>query len=58
MVVFYARYTYRGLQVFAEGYGLSLDDAIDAKMGINRARQWNLDGTGHGYHVRDKAATP
>lgn len=23
---------------------------IDRKMAINRARKWNLDGTGHGYH--------
>lgn len=25
---------------------------VDKKMAINRAREWKLDGTGHGYHVR------
>ena len=27
---------------------------IDRKMSINRKRAWNKDGSGHGYHVRDK----
>jgi hypothetical protein len=27
-----------------------LKGVIDAKMAINRARVWSLDGTGHGYH--------
>lgn len=27
---------------------------IDAKMAVNRARVWKLDGSGHGHHVRDK----
>ncbi|SEO65460.1 DUF550 domain-containing protein [Nitrosovibrio sp. Nv6] len=30
----------------------SLDAAIDAKMALNRMREWKRDGTGHGYHVR------
>lgn len=30
--------------------GGSLADGVDAKMTINRAREWNLDNTGHGYH--------
>lgn len=32
--------------------GQPLTDAIDAKMAINRARKWRLDGHGHGYHVK------
>lgn len=36
--------------------GVNLHDEVDKKMAINRARQWKLDATGHGYHVRDKAA--
>ena len=35
--------------------GFDLLDAVDHKMAINRARVWKLDGSGHGYHVRDKA---
>ena len=27
---------------------------VDAKMAKNRKRVWNHDGTGHGYHLRDK----
>ena len=27
---------------------------IDAKMKINRERHWKRDGSGHGYHVREK----
>ncbi len=34
--------------------GGDLNEAIDQKMAINRSRQWNLDGNGHGYHVRQK----
>lgn len=33
-------------------YGMSLESAIDAKMAINRGRDWVCDGTGHGYHRR------
>ena len=29
---------------------------VEAKMAINRKRVWKRDGTGHGYHVRDKSA--
>ena len=29
-------------------------EAIDRKMAINRAREWDLDGKGQGYHVRHK----
>jgi hypothetical protein len=34
----------------------SLGSMIDEKMAINRAREWRLDNTGHGYHVRDESA--
>jgi len=42
----------------AERLGVDLHDEVDKKMKINRARVWNLDGSGHGYHVRDKAVQP
>lgn len=28
---------------------------VDRKMAVNRTRQWNVDASGHGYHVRNKA---
>lgn len=34
-----------------ERHNRNLGDAIDAKMAINRARKWRLDGAGQGYHV-------
>lgn len=37
-------------------YGRRLTEEVDAKMAVNRGRQWHHDGTGHGYHVRDKEA--
>ena len=37
--------------------GFDLLAEVDAKMAVNRARVWKKDGTGHGYHVRDKAAS-
>ena len=33
---------------------LDLEVAVDAKMAVNRKREWKPDGTGHGYHVRAK----
>jgi phosphoribosyl-ATP pyrophosphohydrolase len=27
---------------------------VDKKMAVNRQRVWKRDGSGHGYHVRDK----
>lgn len=36
-----------------ERNGRSLQDEINHKMAINRARDWKLDGTGHGYHIKD-----
>lgn len=32
--------------------GCDLLDEIEKKMAKNRARQWRMDGTGHGYHVK------
>lgn len=32
---------------------VSLCSTIDAKMAINRARKWVLDGNGHGRHVEE-----
>lgn len=34
--------------------GVDLYAAVNQKMEINRRRKWNLDGSGHGYHVREK----
>ncbi len=34
--------------------GVDLQQEIDRKMAVNRRRVWNLDGSGHGYHVRAK----
>ncbi len=36
--------------------GHDLFEAIDGKMAVNRRREWALDGTGHGYHVREKSS--
>jgi NTP pyrophosphatase (non-canonical NTP hydrolase) len=33
--------------------GVDLHGEIDRKMVTNRARKWRLDGTGHGYHVKE-----
>lgn len=39
----------------AKTLGVDLQEQIDKKMKVNRFdRVWNLDGTGHGYHVRKK----
>jgi hypothetical protein len=40
----------------AHQMGKDLAAEIDRKMAVNRAREWRLDGSGHGYHVRDKEA--
>lgn len=34
--------------------GVDLHHEIDVKMAINRKREWKLDGSGYGYHVRPK----
>ena len=33
-----------------------LQEAVDAKMQVNRARQWKMDGTGCGYHIKIEEA--
>lgn len=33
--------------------GINLEREIGRKMTINRARKWQLDGSGHGYHVKE-----
>lgn len=40
------------LATLANLLGTTLQAEIDKKMAINRAREWKLDGTGHGYHVK------
>lgn len=34
--------------------GVDLEVEISRKMAVNRSREWRLDGSGHGYHVRGK----
>lgn len=34
--------------------GRDLHGMVDKKMVINRGRKWERDGTGHGYHVRER----
>lgn len=36
-----------------ENLGFDFQRAVDRKMDINSARRWNLDGSGHGYHVKE-----
>ena len=43
------------LKAFVQAWGGDLAAIVDAKMAVNRARQWKLDSHGHGYHVREKA---
>ena len=44
-------------RVIWQAYG-NPQTAINAKMTVNRARVWKKDGTGHGYHTRDKSLSP
>ncbi len=34
----------------ASAMGIDVHQEVDLKMAINKQREWNLDGTGHGYH--------
>lgn len=34
--------------------GVNLLEEVDKKMAVNRARAWDLDGTGCGYHVKQE----
>lgn len=36
--------------------GVDVHEEVNRKMQVNRNRTWKSDGTGHGYHVRDKAS--
>lgn len=38
------------LHVTAARVSIELPPAIAAKLEVNKARDWGLDGTGHGYH--------
>lgn len=33
---------------------VSLQEAVDQKMAVNRSRTWVSDGVGHGQHVKDR----
>lgn len=33
--------------------GYKLSERIETKMARNRAREWRLDGSGHGYHTKE-----
>lgn len=48
------RATIKHLDTVCKSVGSSLNLAIDAKMETNRARAWKQDGTGHGYHIRER----
>ncbi len=41
-----------GLRAICRRLSTTLSIEIDRKMKINRARQWNLTGDGHGYHIK------
>lgn len=43
------------LNRLATRMGFRLCELVDAKMAVNRSRVWKRDGSGHGYHVRDKS---
>lgn len=42
------------LNRLASRMGVSVIEEVDRKMAVNRNREWKLDGSGHGYHVRQK----
>jgi NTP pyrophosphatase (non-canonical NTP hydrolase) len=44
------------LQRLATRLGIDLWQEVERKMTVNRARVWKVDGSGHGYHVRDRGA--
>lgn len=44
------------LAILCATLGRDLLAEIDLKMAVNRTRAWTKDGTGHGYHLRDKGA--
>lgn len=42
------------LASLATRLGVDVAEIVSKKMEINRGRVWKKDGSGHGYHVRDK----
>lgn len=50
--VWYCRQVVRHMGILAHAVGGDLRTAIADKMAVNRQREWKVDGTGHGYHVR------
>lgn len=42
------------LNRLASKLGVDLQEAVNKKMEVNRSREWKQDGSGHGYHLRDK----
>lgn len=44
------------LEKVCRAHGTALWPEIRRKMAVNRGREWRLDGTGHGYHVRSAPA--
>lgn len=40
------------LSAVCANMGYDLAQEVEKKMAINRARKWNVDGTGCGYHVK------
>lgn len=42
------------LNRLASRMGFDLGRLVDEKMAVNRQRTWQKDGTGHGYHVRNR----
>jgi hypothetical protein len=42
------------LTSMAHQMGKDLAAEIDRKMAVNRTREWRLDGSGYGYHVRER----
>jgi hypothetical protein len=51
---YFIRLVFVGLNELAARMGFNLAEEVDRKMAVNRSRVWNLDGSGHGYHVREK----
>ncbi|HVJ31606.1 MAG TPA: hypothetical protein VND94_00705 [Terriglobia bacterium] len=49
-------YTWNKVKAVIEFLGGDAQAAIDAKMAINRARQWRRDGQGHAFHIPEGSA--
>jgi hypothetical protein len=47
---------YVALRALLATNGRQLWREVESKMAINRKRVWKKDGSGHGYHVREKEA--